>query len=148
MPVNYPEPSKRQTKIKVRNQCRFESSIFGTCDKKPCSVFVMRLCLDSWVCTELCHMSSLSNFCHASRSTQLNILGPFVECCYCSDHWMIYLKLEETTHCKLSHRMSTNVPKHLVYINFILHTRSLLFKRKKKKSNPTSYESRRADVAC
>lgn len=96
----------------------------------------MCLCLDSWVCMELGYMSSLNNFCHASCSTQLNILGPFVECCYCSDHWMIYLKLEETAHCKLSHRMSTNVPKHQVYINFILHTRSLLFKRRKKNQTP------------
>lgn len=54
---------------------------------------------------------------HASRRAQLNILGAFVECCCCSDHWMIYLKPEKTTHYKLSHRMSTKFPKHLVYID-------------------------------
>lgn len=54
---------------------------------------------------------------HASCRAQLNILGAFVECCCCSDHWMIYLKPEKTTHYKLSHRMSTKFPKHLVYID-------------------------------
>lgn len=129
-------PVKANQIIKVRRLWKVSMALKAVylwwcpSDKNTCKVFGASLGLSSWFVVELCCKSSSTSLCqlsiHALCKAQLNIL---IECCSCSKFWMIYLELENTTHCKLNHRILTTIPKHLFYIIFLFtHIRNhLLF---------------------